>query len=840
MTGEQKGNVERDILEALPDWIYLKDQEGYFVIANSALARSWGFDNASDLIGKHDRDLFTPEVAQAFREAEIDIMRNGETVTLTQAYTRPDGSSGWAFNIKIPYIDETGRAMGLIGFGRDVTSVMALEEQAKLANRDNELYRRVIDEMPTPIFAKDLSCRFIMANPATARLMNAASSGDLIGKTDFDFWPEHLARRFYRDEQAFLARPGHFQVEQPRPGDDGGPATVLISTRVPFKDANGQMIGFIGHNQDITDLRAAETRIKQRESDLRQARWLAGLCSWTLSQGRVELDGPPELVAAFGLSDNDLKVSVTKFYRSVHKDDQPRLRDAFRKAMSDRVQQTIKFRLGRSGPAPQWIESAVSFESAANGQPMWSGIFQDISARVEAREALERQAFTDSLTGLANRAAFENGLVEGAREAAGTGHTVLLADLDHFRDINDNFGFDIGDQLLRQAAARICSVANGCRLVARLNGDEFGCLVENGANGPEARDTAWAIVEAFREPFEIGGHDILISTSVGLSCHSGACEEIGNGSAQGLMNTADHALALAKRRGRDGVVEFDRTQKTAPRSEAALTTRLSRAIAANALDVHFQPILRADTQRIIAFEALARWTDPALGAVSPGRFIPAAEASSLIGRLGALVLRKACGQVATWRQSGYPDMRVSVNVSPAQLWHMDLAGAVRSNLKSFGLDPGALILELTESIFLEHEDRTMLRLLNELDSLGVELALDDFGTGFASMAYLRELPFRKLKIDRCFVDGTSGSSSAERLLSGMIGMAQALEMDVVAEGVERREDAILLDKLNCDAMQGFLFARPLPENEALIFLQTNRGTDRSSAQPRKQDRLPIV
>ena len=442
---------------------------------------------------------------------------------------------------------------------------------------------------------------------------------------------------------------------------------------------------------------------------------------------------------------------------------------------------------------------------------VWS--FRDVTDHNRLLNELEHQAFHDSLTGLANRALLrdrlEHALARARRSAATV--AVLFCDLDGFKMINDTLGHETGDLLLTEVAKRIVKDLREGDTAARLGGDEFAIVLDETELG-DAVELASRLLNAMRRPFHVNGREILARASIGIADNSG-----GGLDTDTLLCHADIAMYAAKSNGRDCFTVFEPVMQSQISARHLLHGDLRHAILLDgALVVHYQPVLDLKTQRMDAVEALVRWNHPTRGLIPPDEFIPIAEETGLIVELGRFVLREACWQVGQWRASGARDLSVSVNVSPYQLYDAGFVSDVHLALHEAGLEPTALILELTERSLLNETSGVRHRLTTLRES-GVRIAIDDFGTGYSSLSYLRKFPIDYLKIDRSFVNelGISSNAQGRALVRSIITIGHDLELEVIAEGIENASQLDALRAAGCDFGQGYLFGRPSPAEEIL-------------------------
>ena len=439
-------------------------------------------------------------------------------------------------------------------------------------------------------------------------------------------------------------------------------------------------------------------------------------------------------------------------------------------------------------------------------------IARDVTARRRAEEALRHAAFHDPLTGLPNRAslmAHLDVLLDAAPSRARP--AVLFMDFDRFKIVNDSLGHAAGDLLLRAVAGRLAEAVAGDGLLGRFGGDEFAVVVESAPDAARLEALAHRITGALARPFVVHGREVFAGASVGIAVADESHE-----TADELVRDADLAMYDAKLGGRARVARYTPALRTRADQRLTLEAELRRALAGDELRVHYQPICSMGTGACTGFEALVRWQHPARGLLAPGEFLPVAEDAGLMTELGEWVLRNACAQLAEWRARHgrrHPSLSVSVNLAAAQLVQPDLVPTVRDALAAAALPPDALRLEVTENI-LARDAEMAETVLHELDGLGVRLLMDDFGTGHSSLGYLHRFPMSTVKIDRFFVGRLDEQRECVEIVRAIVALAHALEMDVVAEGVERPEQRELLGAMGCEYLQGYLIAPPLPPQEA--------------------------
>jgi PAS domain S-box-containing protein len=569
-------------------------------------------------------------------------------------------------------------------------------------------------------------------------------------------------------------------------------------------------------------LRSQQTLVALRDAQARNAAILDAIPDLLFeldADGRCLEHRAPRGTVAYEPAQEALGRPVTEVWpRSAAQACMRAVREAQRDGASRGVQFEMSLPDGR-----RWYELSVARKAVGEGElARFIVLSRDITERKEAEERIARLAYIDSLTGLPNRPAFleraDREITRAARYGAKL--AILFMDLDGFKGINDTLGHAAGDRVLRAAAERLQSGLRPSDLVsrpvelegegvltsstelARLGGDEFTALLCDIGEVGEALQVAQRICALMRRPYRLDDREVTLSASVGIAVYPDDGLD-----AATLLQRADTAMYHAKTSGRDNaqVYRVSLTDKLVQRMDLEASLRL--ALPRQELHLEYQPQVDPRTGRVVAVEALLRWTHPARGAVPPLEFIPLAEANGLIDDIGEWVLVQACRDAARWIAAG-ADVGVAVNLSPRQLDAPDFARRVALVLAQTGLAPQRLELELTEGALLEHAEHTRSALV-ALRRLGVRVALDDFGTGYSSLAYLTRLPIDHIKIDRGFVAGLDATSRRKAIVRAVLAMAQTLNLRVTAEGVETADQAALLRDLGCHGLQGWHFGRPM-------------------------------
>ena len=462
-----------------------------------------------------------------------------------------------------------------------------------------------------------------------------------------------------------------------------------------------------------------------------------------------------------------------------------------------------------------------------SGEPVWGaagafkgyrGTAKDISARKRYESHIEHLANHDSLTGLPNRTRLRDRVGQAIVHAKRTSSSVALlyVDLDQFKLVNDSWGHLVGDALLLEVGTRLKAAMREGDTVARLGGDEFVILLSDLARPGDSALVARKIAGALARPVELEGRVLQVTASIGIAIWPGDGTDLDS-----LLQCADAAMYRAKDAGRDGFQYYSTEMGTQTRARVELEAGLRRALELGELRLHWQPQVGLAGGEVRGAEALLRWERPAKGLVSPAQFIPVAEDSGLIVPIGDWALRSACREAAAWADAGLGRIKVAVNLSARQFWQNSVVESVGAALAESALPAECLELEITESVVARDLDQVT-KSLEQLRSMGVSIAIDDFGTGYSSLSYLRSLPIQKVKIDRSFIQGIAGDTEGAALVRAIIDLAHVLSLEVVAEGVETHGQAAFLRQAGCEAMQGYLFSRPVPPADFAALLRSGR------------------
>lgn len=453
------------------------------------------------------------------------------------------------------------------------------------------------------------------------------------------------------------------------------------------------------------------------------------------------------------------------------------------------------------------------------------------TARLRASEAaLERLSYNDTVTTLPNRVYFYERLRSLMEERLdGTTVGVMLLDIDRFKQVNDSLGHASGDELLRIVAARLRTACGHGPVICRLGGDEFAVLLPEGTRESLSR-LGDAILEALAEPVRVGGRDLYVSTSIGISLCPDDAQRV-----EELVRNADTAMYTAKEAGGRRYEFYYDSMKERVSERLEMETSLHKALEQGQFELFYQPKMNADGTCPVGFEALIRWRRPGRGYVPPDLFIPLAEETGVIQQLGDWVLRNACRQNVEWQRAGYPPVIIAVNVSPRQFENPMFVERIEAILEETGLQPEWLELEITES-FLQRDKNVVIGMLRRLKDRGIRISIDDFGTGYSSLSQLKSLPIHAVKIDRTFIRRIDTDRKNASIVSAIAALARSMNLCIVAEGVETEAEHLLLREMRCDELQGYYFSKPLRAEDVVPFLELVR--QHAGAERRSRESLP--
>ena len=866
----EQGDRYRAAIEALPQGVCVFDGQPRLVVCNRRYADLYRLDPDRLQPGVHWRDVVNLRLAAGTLPLEV-----GEYLATRAPMRLDEPSREW--RDKLPDGRTVAvRRQALPGGGWISTHEDVTELRNQRAGFDERVsLQTLIDCLHDNLWVKDVESRFVICNKVTATRMGFAETADVIGKSDLELLPAELAQKFVDDEQKVI-RSGRPLIDfEEYVYDSSGGKTWLLTTKVPVRNARGDVFGVAGVSRDMTDRRLSNLLRDGQAQILEMIAMSAPLASILDALARLIESQLSGILCSLLLLDDD--------GRRLRHGAAPSLAPEYVKALDGAE---IGPSVGSCGTAAFRRQPVIVTDILAD--PLWAeyrelakphgyrscwstpilsvrgetlGVFAMYSrtvraptsiesrllemaihiagiaiARRRAEERIQFMASHDELTRLPNRARFRTHLGEALQTAAQRRSWLCVAyiDFDNFKYVNDSLGHSAGDTLLKIMAKRMVAAVGPNDIVSRLGGDEFVVLlIDPPRDSSEIGAVLHRVRSAVVAPVEVEGRNFRITSSFGAAIYPKD-----GGTTEALLANADAAMYSAKESGGDELVFYVPEINANLRERLSLLDDLRNADPSRDFVLHYQPQINLRSGEIFAVEALIRWRHPRLGLAPPAKFIPIAEESGLIVPIGDWALREACRQNKAWQDAGLPPIAVCVNVSARQFRENHIVSAVAQALAESALEPKYLELELTESLVMQDVDRAI-ETMKELRALGVRLSIDDFGTGYSSLSALKRFPVERLKIDRSFIRDLPDDEDDCAVASAIISLGQKLNLKVIAEGVETEAQIAFLRDNHCDELQGYHFSRPVAADAipALLGRQAVASTP-APARKRRRGRAP--
>ena len=797
----------RELINTIPDLIWLKDKDGIFLSCNTMFERYIGSKEA-DIVGKTDYDFVSKELADIFRKYDQKIMTANHTFVTEENVTfADDGHQAIMETIKTPQYDIDGNIIGVLGVARDITKRKKAED---LLNK----FSLAVEQNPCAIFITDLNAEIEYANAAFSRT-TGYSLEEILGLNPRFLNCGKTPKETYKELWQTIKNGETWKGELINRRKDGS-EYIEFASITPVRGQDEKISHYLAIKEDITARKQFE--IEQRIAAI----------AFESQDGIMITDANNIIIRvnkAFtkitGYESEEMIGRTPSFLKS-GKQSPEFYQKMWAKLLTEGSWQgEILNRNKNDQISPEWLTITAVKDDYEKTMHYVASIV-DITDYKIAEEKIIKFAFYDQLTGLANRRKLMDNLNRSIAmcNRENKQFAVLMIDLDRFKAINDTLGHLAGDELLKQVATRISLCLRDTDTLARMGGDEFIILLEGISRQEDAARVATEIVEDLSAPFKLTQSDaVCIGASIGIAIYPqhGTTSEL-------LLNNSDTALYQAKDNGR-GCFSYFPEDLTIPvpqylKSEA----RLRYGIENGELRVFYQAQIDVKTNEIIGAEALVRWLDPNEGLILPNTFIPLAEEAGLITKIGEWVLREVCRQGKEWIDAGFTPIRLAVNVSSLQFEQDNILSSIETILKETDYPAEYLELELTESSLMENHE-LVVDILTHLRALGIHLAIDDFGTGYSSLAYLKRFPLDVLKIDKSFIDDISHNTDDMAITEAIISMGQTLGFKVLAEGVETIEQLNFLKLKQCDIFQGYIHSKPIPSDEFVKLLHYKVVTD---------------
>ena len=811
METEEALRLTQFLLDRAGEGAFWADPDGRFFYVNEAACSLLGYTR-EEMLAMGVEDILPPEGGRVFQDLARKVREEGP-VTFEMIHLRKDGGR-FPAEVTLNHLYYQGRKY-YCAFARDITE----RKRAEAALRESEeRYHGLFEGVPVGLYRTTPAGRMLDANAALVRILGYPSLEALLETRVGDIYLDPEDRRRW---QRTMAVAGQIQsFEAPVRRFDGEVIWVRFTARAVAGE-DGEILRYEGALEDVTDRRRAEEGLRASEERFRSlVQNASDLISILGPEGVVRYESPSHQRLLGREPEEHVGHSLLDL---AHPEDRHVVEESLRHLL-ERPDEVVTFEHRLRHRAGAW---RVLDSTAANllGQPAVAGIVlnsHDITDRKRAEEKLLHDALHDELTGLPNRALFMDRLrqaMDRSRREPERLMAVLFLDLDQFKIVNDSLGHLVGDELLVQIAGSLASALRPADTISRVGGDEFAILLEGGRDVSDAVRVADRIHERLKAPLNLGGHEIFVTASIGIAVHTPEYER-----PEDLLRDADTAMYRAKSSGRACHIVFNRVMHRFVMARLQLETDLRRAVERGQMRLHYQPFVDLASDEIVGFEALLRWHHPKRGLLLPEEFLAAAEETGLIVPMGRFVLVEACRQIRELQRKHpeLPPLKVSINLSNKQFFQAELFDQIEEALATSGLDPRCLGLEITEGVIIRHADSAASR-FSRLKSLGVQLYLDDFGKGYSSLNYLHRFPMDILKIDRSFVSRIDEAEGNLAIVKAIVTLAHQLGMEVVAEGIQTREQRTKLRALGCEYGQGFFLSEAVPMDRAETLLLRRTG-----------------
>lgn len=790
------------LFDCSQDAVIVTDCDGRIVYVNHKQLQ-WLRLAANTVLGKTCLEVFAEDDAMRyFSENLKKVIATKESSSITRL---KNVAAAIYDVVTISPIQNNQRiVLGAISVAKQTAIEKPLAEQEI---RRRAVYQQTImDSIPFMIWLKDKGGRLLAVNTAYAEMAGVSDPKVLEGKTDYDVWPKTLAANYMEDDFRVISSGEPVTLAEQVKKKDG--LLYWVETYKTPVVVNDEIIGTMGYARDITEKKQLVSTIS--EKDFQFTSLLKNLplsiVRYDINCRRVFVnpigyDGVRSDVVQRLLGKTPMEIWDENVTNITAEEYQSKLMNVLFHGESQTFEMHCetkgKVRVNMVNLLPEFDENHQVVGALA--------IANDVTDISKYRHDLEYLAYHDALTSLPNRTLLNQRLHLAAKEGERFG--LMFMDLDFFKAINDTLGHVVGDELLVDAAKRIASSVRSDDIVSRIGGDEFAILVANLKDNADLAGLAEKIADKLSTPFTIEGINFFVTASIGIACYPTDSEDV-----EDLIKYADTAMYDAKKHGRNNYQFYTPELTQEAMEHLAIATALRYAIQKNELFLLYQPKVDISTGKVLGAETLLRWNGKVLGYIQPDKFIPIAEESGLIIDIGAWVLRASCEAIVQLNQQRNEPLHIAVNVSSKEFTGSNFIENLQRCLQETGCQPEWLIIEITESLLL-HDSGKALETLIKIDEIGITLSIDDFGTGYSALAYLSKFPIRQVKIDRSFVRDICNSQSAASLVRAIIAMALSLNKDLVAEGIETKEQAALIQEYGCHQAQGYLYSKPVSFSE---------------------------
>ncbi len=784
------------LFEASSNQIIVMDANQCILYINNAALNHYGLI-AEQTLGQAFATVFAERPLVQYSEVLIGVAASKQVDVVTEP--NKEKQSTYDMVTISPILGKEESLLGLLMI-KQVMAVESLVEQE--ITRTSVYHKTILDSIPFLIWLKDKDSRILLANTAYAEMTGVSDAKLLEGKTDFDLWSPLLAKTYVEDDKKVMQSGEPITLVEKIKKKSGDVSWAETYKAPVFVD--NEVIGTVGYARDITEEKRLFSTITEKD-----LQFTALLKNLPLTIIRYDTDcrrtfintNHAEADALIGKTPEEMWAPTIKNITA--QEFQARLMHV----LYHGEKQTFEMHCEDGGKT---IVNMVTLLPEFDEHHQVIGaltIANDVTEISKYRDDLEYMAYHDALTSLPNRSLINQELQRLAGE--GACFALFFMDIDLFKEINDTLGHAIGDALLIEAAQRIASVVSDTDMVARIGGDEFAILVSDFKGKDQLAMLAVDVANKLSAPFAIDEINFFVSASIGIACYPTDSDNVDD-----LIKYADTAMYDAKKQGRNNFQFYSPELTQEAMEHLAIATALRYAIQKNEFFLLYQPKVDINSGRIVGAECLLRWHGNVLGKIEPDKFIPIAEESGLIIDIGAWVLETSCKVATQLNKDREEPLNIAINVSTREFSGRSFIENLQRCLEATGCKPEWITLEMTESLLLQ-DTNAALDTLMKIDEMGITLSIDDFGTGYSALAYLSKFPIKQVKIDRSFVMGITNTTSAASLVKAIIAMAQSLNKQLVAEGIETKEQATLLKEYGCNQGQGYYYSKPLPMSEFL-------------------------
>jgi diguanylate cyclase (GGDEF)-like protein/PAS domain S-box-containing protein len=799
----------QNMVEGVAVYQAVDDGEDFIFVDFNPAAESIEGVKKQDLIGKKITDMFPHIREMGLLEVLQRVWKTGTAEACPVSLYRNERLSGWRENFV--YKLDSGE---LVTVYRDETEKKQAEQRLQESER---LKKLIINSTPDLMWLKDNEGIYLACNPEFERFFGA-SENEIIGKTDYDFVDSRLADFFRKHDLAAMQAGKSLTNEEWIKYADDGHEALLETTKTPLQSANGKVIGVLGIGRDITSRYDSEQQLRLAASVFSYSR--EGILITDMQQKII--DANPACYDVTGYSRDELIGNNPRMLSSGRQSEQF-YREMWEQINREGHWQGELLNRKKSGEVYTELLSIDVVHDQLGGVRNYVGVFSDISYLKEQEQALQRVAYSDTLTGLPNRLLLKDRKRQAINRAER--HESLAAvsylDLDGFKPINDQYGHEAGDEVLVEVSERLQHVLRHEDTVARLGGDEFVLLIQNIKHVLELEQLLERVLIKISEPYiTTAGHQVAVSASIGVALYP-----LDDADPDTLLRHADQAMYQAKNQGKNRFSYFDSGEEERALKNQRLHKEIEQALLHDELKLLYQPKVNMRSGEVFGAEALLRWRHPRKGLLLPADFLPEIERSQLIVRLGDWVITQALTQLQKWKAQGR-ELQLSINIAPLQIQQANFVSKVEQSLRKFPeVSAKNLEFEILETAAL-HDFMRVSSVMKQCKKLGIEFALDDFGIGYSSMTCLKQLPAKRLKIDQSFICNMLEAPEDVAISEGILGLARAFGREVIAEGVETVRHGGMLLGMGCDLGQGYGIARAMPGTDLIDWIENFKADEK--------------